>query len=236
MNIAICDDNITHRDAVINNIQQNNPTDATLTISQFENAEALLQAYRKGNRYDLIFLDVEMGKVNGIDAAMEIRKCQPNVLLVFISSHPQYAIPAYDCQPLYFITKPINSARFSQIFAKVMERYKQLHQYYVIQNKGQIIKLLIEEITYVEVFRKHIIFHTAKETYETTGTTLQKTVESLLPYGFCQVHQSILVNMEHIKAIEQYDIILDDDTTVPISVRKKSQVLKTFAEYIERTM
>ena len=236
MNIAICDDNITHRDAVINNIQQINSTDATLTISQFENAESLLQAYANGKYCDLIFLDVEMGKVNGIDAAMEIHKCQPNVLLVFISSHPQYAIPAYDCQPLYFITKPINPVRFSQIFAKVMERYKQLHQYYVIQNKGQIIKLLIEEITYVEVFRKHIIFHTAKKTYETTGTTLQKTVESLLPYGFCQVHQSILVNMEHIKAIEQYDIILDDDTTVPISVRKKSQVLKTFVEYIERTV
>ncbi len=236
MNIAICDDALTDRNTIVNNIQMCTGKSFNPIITQYSCAESLLLAYQNGNRYDLIFLDVEMDKINGIDAGIEIRKYQPNVLLVFISSHPQYAIPAYDCQPLYFITKPIDQTRFSQVFAKVIERYKKLHQYYVIQNKGQVFKLLIEDITYVEVLRKHVIFHTTNTTYETISTTLQKTMESLLPYGFCQVHQSILVNMEHIKAIEQYDIILDDNTTVPISVRKKSQVLKTFAKYIERTM
>lgn len=236
MNIAICEDVLAHRDEILNHLQRCIPSSVQVVFTQYENADSLLQDYARGKRYDLVFLDVELEKTNGIDAGIQLRTIQPDVLLVFVSSHPQYAIPAYDCQPLHFLTKPIDPARFEQVFSKAFEKYKLLHQHYVINNKGQVIKLPIGELYYVEIVRKRVVFHTATEQYETLSTTLSEVAKKLLPYGFCQVHQSVLVNMDHIKSIAQYDIILENNVNIPISIRKKSDVLKTFAQYIERTV
>ena len=234
MNIAICDDISTDRNAIITLIHLYNNS-INPKITQYKDAESLLQAYSQGKRYDVLFLDVEMNQINGIEAGVQIREQQPDILIVFVSNYPQYAIPAYDCNPLYFITKPINTERFHTVFTKVIEKYKALHQYYTIRNKGQFFKILIKDIYYIEIYRKHIIFHTQTEIFETTTTTLGETLETLAPHGFLQIHQGIIVNMEHIKNIQKYSITLDNDTQLMISVRKKSDVLKTYAQYIERT-
>lgn len=236
MNIAICEDRLMDRDAILNNLQGCIPSAVQPVFTQYENAEALLQDYANGTRYDLIFLDVELQGTNGIEAGIQLRTMQPDLLLIFVSAYPSYAIPAYDCSPLYFLTKPIDPARFSQVFFKAFEKYKILHQHYVIKNKGQVNKLSIRDIYFVEMVRKHVLFHTATHTYETSTNTLAEVAKTLLPYGFYQVHQSILVNLDHIKSIAQYDILLENNLKIPVSVRKKSDVLKAFAEYIERTV
>ncbi|MBR3844894.1 MAG: response regulator transcription factor [Clostridia bacterium] len=128
MNIAICDDKSIDRNAIINQIHLYDSCFVKPKITQYNDAEALLQAYSKGARYDVLFLDVEMNQTNGIEAGIQIREKQPDISIVFISSYPQYAIPAYDCNPLYFITKPIDPERFYTIFTKVIEKHRTLVQ------------------------------------------------------------------------------------------------------------
>lgn len=232
MKIAICDDCLEYRSVIAKRLKS---LDLIEDISYFEFScsEDLLYAYNLGTRFDVIFLDVEMGAINGVDAGVKIREMDEKVIIIFVSNYPQYAIPAYDCEAFYFVVKPIESCKFDKVICKAIEKYKILHSDYVIKNRGDITKIPIKEILYVEIYRKHLIFHTTSGNYETIGK-ISEALDKLKPYGFCQVHQGYLVNMNHINGFSNYDVIIDNGEKVMISVRKKSEVLKIYADYLGR--
>lgn len=233
MQIAICDDSMQFRNEILSNLNHCTALSGENKYSQFSSAEDLLNAYNGGKRYDIIFLDVEMKNINGVDAGIKIRKYDTKVIIIFVSSYPKYAVPAYDCEAFYFIVKPIEQNKFIKVVNKAIEKYKLLHQYYIIKNKGDVKKIPINDICFLEIYRKHLIFHTVTGNYETIGKISEALVE-LSPYGFCQVHQGYLVNMNHIKKFENYDIILLNKERVMMSIRKRSDVLKEYANYLER--
>lgn len=232
MQIAICDDSLQFRNEILHKLSFCAAVSVRNTYTQFSNAEDLLKAYNCGNRYDIIFLDVEMKDINGVDAGIQIRKYDTKVIIIFVSSYPKYAIPAYDCEAFYFIVKPIDQNKFVKIINKALKKYQTLHQYYIIKNKGEVLKMPINEIMYVEIYRKHLIFHTITGNHETIGKISEALVK-LSPYGFCQVHQGYIVNMNCIKKFENYDIVLKNNERVMMSIRKKSEVLKEYANYLE---
>ena len=233
MNIAICDDSAQARNDILFHIKCNGIDTSRVECTQYDSAEVLLDSYFHGKRYDIIFLDVEMNGISGVDAGIKIRKYDSKVIIIFISSYPKYAIPAYDCEAFYFIVKPIDSNKFTRVMNKAIEKYKVLQQFYIIKNRGEVKKLAINDILYVEIYRKHLIFHTESGNYETIGK-ISKALIELAPYGFCQIHQGYLVNMCKIKDFNEFDIILDNNERVMMSVRKKAEVLRTYASYLER--
>lgn len=233
MRVAICDDSVQFRDEILNNIGNAITVSEKIIYSQFSCAEDLLKSYNQGQRYDIIFLDVEMKEINGVDAGIKIREYDSKAIIIFISSYPKYAIPAYDCEAFYFIVKPIEQIKFEKVINKAIEKYKIFHQYYIIKNKGEIHKISINDIYYVEIYRKHLIFHTANGNFETIGK-INEALIKLSPYGFCQVHQGYLVNMNHIKKFDNYDVVLINNERVMMSIRKKASVLKEYAGFLER--
>lgn len=233
MKIAICDDCLEYRSIIAKKLKSLDLI-KDISYSEFSCSEDLLYAYNVGTRFDIIFLDVEMGAINGVDAGVKIREVDEKVIIIFVSSYPKYAIPAYDCEAFYFIVKPIDEPKFKKVLYKAIEKYKLLHQYYIIKNKGEVQKIAVKDILYVEIYRKHLIFHTAARNYETVGKISEALVE-LSPYGFCQVHQGYLANMNRIKEFIDYDIVMDNGEKVMISVRKKAEVLRRYADYLERT-
>ena len=97
------------------------------------------------------------------------------------------------------------------------------------------VKLKISEIYFVECCRKHIIYHTQNDSFDTIGT-LSETYDLLKEYGFFQVHQGYLVNFEKIKCFSKNDIILDNDRAVMMSVRKKKETLIAYSRYLEKSI
>ncbi len=233
MKIAICDDASQYRAEIKNYISEYslNNTDCF----EFSCAEDLLARYEQGERFDIVFLDVEMDGVDGVSAGIKIREYDSKVIIIFVSSYPKYAISAYDCEAFYFVVKPIDSDKFKQVLTKAIEKHTLLHQYYIIKNKGETKKIAVKDIIYVELSRKHLIFHTNDGNYQTIGK-ISDAATTLSPYGFCQVHQGFVVNMNRIKEFVDYDAVMDDGSKVMISVRKKTDVLRTYAAYLERTL
>ena len=232
MKIAVCDDSSQYRQIIINNLKEITLM-PNFSCTEFSSSEDLLYSYNNGEKFDIIFLDVEMGEIDGVEAGIRIREYDSKAIIIFISNHPQYAIPAYDCEAFYFIVKPIVPTKFKKVINKAMEKYKLLHQYYIIKNKGQVKKIVINDIYYIEIYRKHLIFHTGTGKYETIGK-ISEALTNLSAYGFCQIHQGYLVNMSKIKDFDDFDIILDNNEKVMISVRKRAEVLKTYAKFLER--
>lgn len=232
MKFAICDDCLEYRSVIAKKLKSLELIE-DISYSEFSCSEDLLYAYNLGTRFDIIFLDVEMGAINGVDAGIRIREMDENVIIIFVSNYPQYAIPAYDCEAFYFIVKPIESCKFDKVICKAIEKYKLLHRYYIMKNKGEIRKILVSDILYIEIYRKHLIFHTFNNKFETLGK-ISEALSELKPYGFCQVHQGYLVNMNHIKEFTNYDIVMSTGEKVMMSVRKKAEVLRDYACFLER--
>lgn len=230
--IAVCDDTLEYRNIIINNLKRIGLTDNSPCL-EFSCSEELLSAYKKGEKFDIIFLDVEMNEINGIDAGIKIREKDKTVTIIFISSYPKYAIPAYECEAFYFMVKPIDEKQFNKIVYKAIEKFKSLHKYILIKSKGQLRKLHISDILYIEIYHKHLIFHTFSDKFETLGKISEIFLE-LKPYGFCQTHQGYIVNMNHIKGFIKNDIVMTNGEKVMISIRRKSEVLREYISFLEK--
>lgn len=233
MIVAVCDDSKSSRSTIISYLKQSNSITREDLCYEFSSSEELLMAYNNGQRFDVVFLDVIMGEIDGVDAGIKIRSIDQKVIIVFVSNYPQYAIPAYDCEAFYFMVKPISQKNFDQVYNKVIQKYNFLHKYYIVQKKGNVQKILISDILYIEIYRKHLIFHTTSKQIQTVGK-LSEVSAALAQYGFCQVHQGYLVNMSKITDFIGYDVVLEGGVKVMISIRRRAEVLRQYAQYLEK--
>lgn len=231
MKIAICDDMELYRKDIIDAIDSKKLLGDFVEYTEFDSAEALLVAYET-TKYDVVFLDVEMAKLNGIDAGIQIRNKNNKTIIIFVSSYPHYSIPAYECEPLYYLTKPFKNNDLTKVFNKIANKYQQSHQTFTIRNKHHVITLPIEDILYVDVYRKTLTFHTKTKKYNTTGT-IAETLAKLGTRNFCQIHQSYIVNMNYIIEFNEDDVVLTDDFWVTMSKRKRSSALSAYTRFLE---
>lgn len=228
--LAICDD--SKRDAeYLQQLCSNYTEEMDLSISVFLNGTELLSEHSK-SAFDIVLLDVDMPNNNGLEVGSAIHNTTPQTIIIFVTSHPQYAIEAYDCEAFHYLLKPCENEKLYQVIKRAISKLKVTKKYHLIKCQGKTIKLKISDIYYIECCRKHIIYHTKNAEYDTIGT-LSETYALLKEYGFFQVHQGFLVNFEKIKCYGKSNIILDNDRTVMMSVRKKKETLIAYARYLE---
>lgn len=228
--LAICDD--SKRDAeYLQQLCSKYTEEMDLSISVFLNGTELLSEHSK-SAFDIVLLDVDMPNSNGLEIGKTIHTTDSQTIIIFVTSYPQYAIEAYDCEAFHYLLKPCDSQKLYQVLNRAISKLKVTKKYHLIKVQGETIKLKISDIYYIECCRKHIIYHTKNDEYDTIGT-LSETYALLKEYGFFQVHQGFLVNFEKIKCYGKSNIILDNDRTVMMSVRKKKETLIAYARYLE---
>lgn len=231
MKIAICDD-CADDVSVINDILTSDVLAGSNKIYQYTSSEKLLHSVEKGVVYDVVFLDVDMPNVNGLELGKAIKETCPDTYIVYVTSYPQFAIDAYECEAFYYLLKPVDRDRINHVMKKIVKKYQEYNKSYKVRVKSRVINLHVRDIYYIECCRKHIIYHMKDHDYEAVGK-ISTVYDDLKDYGFYQVHQGYIVNMDKIKMFDKYNAILDDDRKVMISVRKKAEVMMAYSKYIE---
>lgn len=233
MKIAICDDSLTDA-KLLRDICMQNSLLSESTIDIFTCSTDLLNKYKSNTaNFDLLFLDVEMPGLNGIDLGKEIKVISKKNILVFTTNYPQFAIDAYDCEAFHYILKPCNKEKVFSVLEKVFDKYQILHQHHIVKVRNQTYRIPIQDIYYIECCRKHVIYHLKNRTIETVDK-LSSAYAALTDLGFYQVHQGYIVNFDKVYEFKDYSVVLDDNRTVMMSVRKKKEVLLAYAKYAER--
>lgn len=232
MRIAVCDDEAIARKAVVTMIHLSDYYTEEMEISEFTSGEELLQQFGQGYTADVIFLDIEMDQVSGIEAAKKIRSRDSGVLLIFISSHSEQVIDTFECETFNFIVKPFTQERFDHVFHKALKKCRTRSASIRVTWKNDSMRLPIRTIKYVEKRRNHVVFCTTEGDYPMV-TTLSETLEILEPYNFVQTHQGYLVNLAMVKQFDKQDIILMDGTRVMVSVRKRADAMMKFGAYLK---
>ncbi|MDR0220640.1 MAG: response regulator, partial [Lachnospiraceae bacterium] len=120
MNIAICDDEKTCRDTVLAYLKPFDNEENALRIFQFESGEAVLASYQTGAVFHLIFLDVEMKGLSGVETAKRIRERDKNAIFIFVTNHQKYVPDAFIVNAFQFLTKPLKQELFNAEFARAL--------------------------------------------------------------------------------------------------------------------
>ena len=234
MKIAICDDEKHFREKLHRVlISYENLLPNTL-ILEFPSGEELIKHYNECFGFDIIFLDIEMQGLTGIESGEKIRQLDDDVLIIFVTSHTQYAIPAIKVGVSDYILKPFSSAEIIQVLENAIKKYQSRHFIVTLECRaGNIHKLDISEIVYAEFRNRTITFYTNSYEYECIGI-LHHYEALLAPYGFFRCHKNLLVNMKYIKTIEKNLILTTTGIKLDISARKRKECMKKFGEYIAR--
>ena len=167
---------------------------------RFCDGDEILENYRA--QYDIILMDVQMKFMDGMTAAEEIRKVDPEVVIIFITNMAQYAIRGYAVDALDYVLKPVSYFAFSQRLEWAIGRMKRrARRYMTIAIRGGAQKLDISRILYVESQGHNLVFVTDGEEHTTTGT-IREVEEKLESFGFFRCNKGCLVNLEHVDGVQ----------------------------------
>ena len=233
MNIAICDDNPEYVNILEQYISDKNEPGAE--YDAFFSGEELVKIYNIGEgNYDVIFLDMEMKLLNGIETANIIRKLDKHVIIVFVTSHTKYMQACFECSPFRFLVKPVSSEDFDKVFSDIQKKLSEERTTFVFTENRNKVRLFCEDIIYFECKAHYIYIHT-KDKIHKICKTMAELCESIDKSMFLQVHKSFVINLNYIREIKESEIVLyDAENTVPISRTFKKQVGTAFINFKER--
>lgn len=198
-------------------------------ISVFYDGAEILENYTP--KYDLILLDIEMPKVNGMDAAEKIREEDENVVLMFITNMAQYAIRGYSVGALDFVMKPITYYTFSMKMKRALKRVRKRELPAILLTLSDGVKKLeVRQIYYLEVQNRLLHYHTEEGEFVVRGTL--QSAESTLPANvFAKCNHWYLVNLMHVTAVRKNTVMVGT-FELEISRRNRTGFLKALAEYM----
>lgn len=234
--IAICDDEkhiCSELEKTIIEYSNNFPVE--IPIEVFFSGEEICNHMKLGNKFDLIFLDIELKMMNGVEVGRFIREDLRDeiVQIVYISGKDSYYLELFDIRPMHFLHKPLNPVKIIEDIEKAMElanifsytfTYKQGHDIYKIETK---------EIIYFESMLRKIKMITVEEEiyfYE----SLKTIYKDLMGQNFLWTHQSYLVNYAHIIRFGTNQLTMSNGDVLPISRSRSSEVMDFILEYEKR--
>ncbi|MCD7838489.1 MAG: LytTR family DNA-binding domain-containing protein [Clostridiales bacterium] len=202
----------------------------SIRVTVYTDGTELVEQYN--GDCDIIFMDVQMEFLDGMTAAELIRRSDPEVLLIFVTNMPQYAIRGYAVGAMDYVLKPVTYFAFSQQMDKAIDIVRRREKrYVVITSAGETRKLDVSHIFYVESQRHTLTFHTKEGNFVLTGT-MQQTEKSLASSGaFFRCNKGCLINLEHVDVIRD-NCALVNGAALPISRGKKAPMMKALTDYV----
>ncbi|MDD3338574.1 MAG: LytTR family DNA-binding domain-containing protein [Lachnospiraceae bacterium] len=234
LKIAIADDNEELLDIVQKEI------DACITvpttIQKYSNPELLLYDVQDECPFDVYMLDVEMPEINGLNLAKKIRSMQEDACIIFLTSHPEFALASYDIhiQAHQYILKQKMHEQLPLIMQDVVEKMHE-KKYYTIQTQVRFSKVDCEDVLYIYKDGKNAVIVTGKEEYR-ERKTLEKTVKDMQMPELVFIERGYVINIFHIRHIRTNVIEMDNGKELFISRKNIKKVKEQVNQYWSKNL
>lgn len=235
MNIAICDDSNEHINLLESYLMKLGVPHTEYDV--FYNGEQLVEVYKEHSaNYDVLFLDIEMEKLNGIETANTIREFDEHVIIIFITSHSKYMKESFKCLPFRFIEKPIELEELKSAYEDVCKKLSRKRKVFAFSENKRKVRLYCNDIIYCESQDHWTWIHTKDDTYK-IYKSMNDVHEHLDKEMLFRVHKSFVVNFHYIKSIKETNIELYHcDKKIPISRSYKKSTLEEYTDFVERNL
>ena len=231
MRLAVVEDCLIDRDILKGYLQDYaRDKNEAVEIELFNDGSELVRDYKP--RYDILLLDIEMDKLDGMRTAEIIRQKDQDVIILFITNSPHYAIKGYSVNALSYILKPVSYYALSQEMDRALERIrKRTGKSLMLHTSEGLLKTDISDICYIESQKNKVLIHTKNGRQHSLYSTLKDMEEKISSKAFVRCNSCYLVNLKWATGIEDNYVTVGGDRLL-ISRPRKKDFLQALADYI----
>lgn len=231
-NVAICEDNPHDLARILSYISS---SDIPIKCDTFSSGEELLEVFSLG-RYDLIFLDIYLQGIRGIDAAAHIRTIDTSVTLAFTTTSLDHALESYRLKAVQYIEKPVSKKEVIEA-VQMAEAKRRSAQYLHLLIAGKSQPLPINSIIYFELKNHTISVNTVSEQLRVSQSVKLNQIEAFLPNTFLRCHHSYIVNLKYVREMDQELKVCTMQNGDKVHIRHSSYkaVVKAYENYLFST-
>ena len=228
--VAIVEDDPAYREEMVGFLQQfSQESGQKFHITTFSDGKEITENYAAA--WDMILMDIEMPGLDGMTAAECIRKLDGDVVIIFITNMPQYAMKGYTVDALDYVLKPVSYYAFTQRISRALERMKRRARRFVsIPLRTGMAKVELSQITYVEIVNHDLIYHTQEGDFTCKGS-LTEAAEKLEKEHFFRISNCYLVNLEYVECIQNGTVTVNGQV-LTVSRSRKKLLLDEMNNYI----
>lgn len=212
--IAVCDDSDADRQYVLNMVNRwAAGSGYVVHTDTFTSAESFLFHYAEESDYDILLLDIEMGTMDGVTMAKQLRKNNDTVQIVFITGYSDYISEGYEVAALHYLMKPVGEEKLCSVLDRAVEKLSKNETVLNLEFNGEIVRVPIYQIRYADVFGNYVTIHAASDiTIKMTLGELEKSLDE----RFYRVGRSAIVNLTQISRVTKTEIKLSDGTAISL--------------------
>lgn len=186
---------------------------ASVHARLFSSAEAFLFHYEEDKDFDILLLDIEMGRMDGVTMARRVRRENDTVQIVFITGYSDYIAEGYEVAALHYLMKPVNASKLFSVLDRAGEKLAQNERCLNLALSGEMVRIPLHEVRYLDVRQNYVTVHGKRE------YTVKRTLgefEALLDERFSRVGRGMIVNLTYISRVTRTEVYLSDGTALPL--------------------
>lgn len=227
MNIAVVDDETVIMEQIGGMVRKQMP-DCYLEF--YATGEGLLEA---GKRFDIVFLDIQMDGMDGIETARRLRAKQDDIVLIFVTGSREYVFDALDLYAFHYLLKPVDENKFKEVLERATGEVAKKKEKRVLFIKKRNLTLDQADILYIESRAKKVGIHTdrSKDIIEIYAT--MEELERQLGEDFYRCHRAYIVNMAHITEYDNESITITNGDKVYLTKKKYGDFVKAYMWYLQ---
>ena len=228
MKIAVCDDSRRDRENLISMLREYEQSKGIeFDIIEYDSGEALLENTAVLQDCRIIFMDINMEQMSGLEAAAQIKGLYPGVRIVLVTAYMNYALEGYKVKASRFLVKddlPVTITECMDALVEEIEQETKTMEFSFVEGN---IKLKAGEIIYIETDKHKNVFYTLAGSYS-IYKKLDELEKELRDLGFVRIHQSFLVNMRYIRKISSYVMTLTTGKEISVPKTRYAEVKKQY--------
>ena len=229
LEIAIAEDRKDALDTLKNHIERyKKEKGIECDFTVFENGLFFIENYKPV--YDVVFMDIDMPLMNGMEAAKRLRKIDSYVPLVFITDLKQFALKGYEVEAMDFLVKPVGYTAFATMMDRVRRRSAKKEEQLTLSSATGTFNVNINDVYYLDTANHYVTYHTVSGDVSFFGS-LTDEEKRLPPDRFVRCNSGILVNLTHVKKVQDNDVYVAD-AVLPISRNKKTAFMQSMLAYL----
>lgn len=235
LRIIICDDDFAFMEVLHQHLNKIFlKREIEIEIRKYKSGPEFLHDLKISPEFQILFLDIDMPEINGIDLAAQLKKLKVRPYLIFVSSVESMVYQSFRVNPFWFIRKRFLEIELPEaIDALLKEMRLHLDETVTLQANHKLYSIQPKSICYVECINKTLnIFFENKAKNFSIQYTLSALERILIPYGFIRVHKGFLVNYRYIFSINRTGIILDSGESIPVSKYRLQEIKQEYGRLL----